>query len=619
VSWHNTSVLEGSNVLFRATIRNQGTVATPVNAPIRVDFRADNQLVSWSDSYTSSLARGATITIQADNGPDGNALWDDVAPGNWSIQAAVDSSDRIPESNETNNTFRASLLVESSTSGNLYAVTLTPNLTDATTREANRAAIANAIATVGAAGGGVVLLPAGHFYIQQQNITTDTAAIVIDRDNITLRGQGIGKTVLHSRSAWQVVNSQVIRGHGISIIGTQNAQAPRKNVLIEQLELDGGASWTGNYGWPANTTTGDGWDITHKGILLSVDACGDDLTVRDVYVHSYRGEVLYTGGWRVVNMTIERVWSADSNASALNTFATNMQVRDCQFGGTIRFWQEWAQTNFNTVNVLDNCTFYDSRDASGGIAISDISGTAAITFSNCRFITSNWGAFGIYGNNDGSGIDIHIEDSYFENHSRCVGLNAEQGPNPNKGVNFLRNKIINCSYMLLTYGGPQAVNHLYDSNDFSGRGGNTMCYLGKTAWTGCTVSNNTWRNAGSEYVNAGGNTGFPVFSNNFHGSLLNDVQAPTTPTGLNVVAGSPLGTSHRAWLTWNASTDNVGVSGYYVYRNGVQVAVARHRWWLDTGLAGGTPYTYTVSAFDAAGNESAQSQVVQVRTPSTLA
>jgi beta-glucanase (GH16 family) len=56
-------------------------------------------------------------------------------------------------------------------------------------------------------------------------------------------------------------------------------------------------------------------------------------------------------------------------------------------------------------------------------------------------------------------------------------------------------------------------------------------------------------------------------------------------------------------LSWTAATDNVGVAGYYVYRNNVLVAtLGKVTSYVDEDLSPSTPYSYDVSAFDAAGN-----------------
>ncbi len=60
-------------------------------------------------------------------------------------------------------------------------------------------------------------------------------------------------------------------------------------------------------------------------------------------------------------------------------------------------------------------------------------------------------------------------------------------------------------------------------------------------------------------------------------------------------------------LAWNASTDNVGVTGYHLYRNGTLVASPAGTSYTDTGLTVSSSYTYTISAYDNAANQSAVS------------
>src|SRR5205814_1810785 len=63
------------------------------------------------------------------------------------------------------------------------------------------------------------------------------------------------------------------------------------------------------------------------------------------------------------------------------------------------------------------------------------------------------------------------------------------------------------------------------------------------------------------------------------------------------------------------SSDNVGVSGYRVFRNGAQIATTSATSFPNTGLSPSTTYSYTVAAFDAAGNLSAQSSPASATTP----
>lgn len=82
-----------------------------------------------------------------------------------------------------------------------------------------------------------------------------------------------------------------------------------------------------------------------------------------------------------------------------------------------------------------------------------------------------------------------------------------------------------------------------------------------------------------------------------------DSTPPSQPAGLMATAMS----SSQVNLTWMASTDNIGVTGYKIFRGGVQIATSSTPSYSHTGLTPSTNYSYTVSAYDAAGNNSAQS------------
>jgi Gametolysin peptidase M11 len=77
-----------------------------------------------------------------------------------------------------------------------------------------------------------------------------------------------------------------------------------------------------------------------------------------------------------------------------------------------------------------------------------------------------------------------------------------------------------------------------------------------------------------------------------------DTQAPTGPASLSASATS----SSTVQLNWPAAADNVGVTGYRVYRGTTQIAQITALSYLDSGLAAGTTYAYQVRAYDAAGN-----------------
>ena len=92
-----------------------------------------------------------------------------------------------------------------------------------------------------------------------------------------------------------------------------------------------------------------------------------------------------------------------------------------------------------------------------------------------------------------------------------------------------------------------------------------------------------------------------------------DTTKPTIPGNLTAAAGTG-----QVALNWTAATDNVGVTGYKVYRGGTEIAsIGAVTSYTDTTVAGSTTYSYTVRATDAAGNLSDPSNTATATTPAT--
>lgn len=89
-----------------------------------------------------------------------------------------------------------------------------------------------------------------------------------------------------------------------------------------------------------------------------------------------------------------------------------------------------------------------------------------------------------------------------------------------------------------------------------------------------------------------------------------DTTPPTAPTSLTTTATS----TSQINLTWGASTDNVGVTAYNVYRNNALATTVTGTSYSDTGLTPSTIYTYFVKALDAAGNLSNASNSASATT-----
>ena len=73
----------------------------------------------------------------------------------------------------------------------------------------------------------------------------------------------------------------------------------------------------------------------------------------------------------------------------------------------------------------------------------------------------------------------------------------------------------------------------------------------------------------------------------------------------------------RISLAWNASNDNIGVSGYKVFRNGALVGTSPGTSYADSGLTASTTYTYSVSAYDGAANNTASTTSINASTGTT--
>ena len=142
--------------------------------------------------------------------------------------------------------------------------------------------------------------------------------------------------------------------------------------------------------------------------------------------------------------------------------------------------------------------------------------------------------------------------------------------------------------------------------------------VGTTADTTISIGGLT---CGSVYVlkvrarDAAGNWSAQSTALNVSTSACSDTQAPTAPTGLT--SSSIVQTSFT--LSWTASTDNVGVVSYEIFKNGVSAGTATSTTFNLTGLTAGQTYTITVKAKDAAGNVSAAGALNVTTLPTDIA
>jgi fibronectin type 3 domain-containing protein len=109
-------------------------------------------------------------------------------------------------------------------------------------------------------------------------------------------------------------------------------------------------------------------------------------------------------------------------------------------------------------------------------------------------------------------------------------------------------------------------------------------------------------------IDGGGNRSDPVSA---PVTTPADTAPPSTPTGLTGKASS---SPRRINLAWSPSTDDVGVTAYRVYRQGVVIATVGVTSYTDLAVAKSTKYGYAVTALDVVGNESPLSPTLKVTT-----
>jgi len=106
-------------------------------------------------------------------------------------------------------------------------------------------------------------------------------------------------------------------------------------------------------------------------------------------------------------------------------------------------------------------------------------------------------------------------------------------------------------------------------------------------------------------INSGGNFGSSEATQFCIEDSGSDTEAPSSPT--SVSASNIQQTT--ATLSWNAATDNVGVTGYEVFQGATSIGTTTGTSVNITGLTANTSYTFSIEAFDAAGNSSAPGSV----------
>jgi chitodextrinase len=129
------------------------------------------------------------------------------------------------------------------------------------------------------------------------------------------------------------------------------------------------------------------------------------------------------------------------------------------------------------------------------------------------------------------------------------------------------------------------------------RNGTQVATTTGTSWNDTGLTPATTYGYSVAAFDAAGNTSSAATAT---ATTLADTQPPAAPGDL---LAAPLSAS-AIGLSWTASTDDVGVAGYRISRDGTQVATVTGTTWTDSALSASTTYEYAVVAVDGAGNVS---------------
>lgn len=278
-----------------------------------------------------------------------------------------------------------------------------------------------------------------------------------------------------------------------------------------------------------------------------------------------------------------------------------LDLHDYAMGGDCGYYPQWVN---NTRAYLDDPTHSDTNviiwswcgQVSGMSEQTMIDNYLApmtqleLDYPNVTFVYMT-------GHTDGSGEsgNLHIRNQQIRDY--CIA----------------NNKVLYDFYDIETYDpdnnyyGDKLVNDAcdYDSDNNGSRDANWA-----TAWQNSHTEDVDWYDCSSAHsqplnANRKAYAAWWLWARiaGWSGGSGGDTQAPTVPQ--NLVA--TVITSTRIDLSWDASSDNIAVTGYKIFRNGTEIANSTDNTYSDNGLTASTTYTYRVSAYDAAGNESPQS------------
>ena len=458
----------------------------------------------------------------------------------------------------------------------------------------------------GVAAGATVTLPSGCVYtlLAQRNVTDGGTGLPVITGKVTI--QGNGATIRRSAAA----GTAAFRIFDISQAGhlTLNSLT-LSNGLADNGAQGGGAIFNhGTLSVTASTFTGNSSPATSGTSGGGIDSSGTLTVTTSTFTNNTAqegGGVFNQKTATVTNSTFTNNTATMFGGGALVNGAGTMTVTGDTFTGNTGPGGG-AIDNDATVIVGDSTFFNNSAGTNGGGAIVNF-GTMTVKQSTLSGNTSQFGADllnftgdtlsvsmsivagGLGGSNCGGGTPVTDAGYNIDSGSSC-GFSAASHSMSNTQPQL---------DALASNGGPTQTMAL--------PAGSPAVDAIPASVTGCTGSIDQ-RGTSRPQGNGCDIGAYELIV------TTGDKTPPTVPTGLATTSV----TANTVSLKWNKSTDNVGVTGYTVYRNGTAVGSTggpAATSFTDVTAAPSTTYLYTVDAFDGSGNHSAQSKALSVTTP----
>jgi hypothetical protein len=491
---------------------------------------------------------------------------------------------------------------------------------------------------------------------------TKAAAVAQPNDDISVRGGTYNqRPSISSRgtsAAWISIHAYpgelpIIDGTGLGIDKNLVSFVSASYVLFSGFEVRN-ATRIGIMGWNSNNikvANNTVHDSVRNGIYFGSDAMGivSDIVVDGNTVYNNVTENQFhtmNGGWASGVMIS---WCNRGQIINNNVYQNNGEGIIYLLSNQGLVQQNQVHDNFSVGIYLDNARttlvnrnfaystgdtrFYRTGHPAAGIGTANEAYSASnplsdLTITNNIVVNSHWGFYyGAYGIGGGLKNTLVANNTFYKSTGALLWI--ENGPHANSTIeNNIFDQVGGVMTDVTGAGVSYHNNHWYGGNagaatgigdiigdpGLANAGGLNAADYKLTALSpglhlGATVSSVT-----ADYW---GSTRGAI--NDIGAHQLSDLTTPPAPTADTTAPSTPTGLAssvngNSITLRWTASTDNVGVTGYRVYRNGALAANVGATSWTDTGLAISTTYSYAVSAVDAAGNESAQSVALSVRT-----